>query len=128
MSRAEDDALVLISVAARLAGMHAQTLRQYDRLGLVSPQRTTGGGRRYTQQDIKTLQYIQQLSQDEGINLAGIQKILELTRKIEQLEAENAELKQKLAARTAGRRGELEKYAPPKVSTQVVVWTGRRRG
>ena len=62
----------VISVAADLAGMHAQTLRNYDRLGLVTPQRTSGGGRRYSQRDVALLREIQRLSQEEGVNLAGI--------------------------------------------------------
>ena len=60
----------VISVAAEITGMHAQTLRTYDRMGLVSPERTRGGGRRYSQGDIEQLQEIQRLSHDEGVNLA----------------------------------------------------------
>ncbi|MCB1266438.1 MAG: MerR family transcriptional regulator, partial [Mycobacterium sp.] len=60
----------LISVAAELAGMHAQTLRTYDRLGLVQPERSAGGGRRYSERDVERLREIQRLSQDEGVNLA----------------------------------------------------------
>ena len=72
-STESDDAKVLIiSVAARMAGMHPQTLRQYDRLGLVQPGRTPGGGRRYSVRDVAMLREIQRLSQDEGINLAGV--------------------------------------------------------
>ena len=69
----KDDALYTVSVAAQLVGMHAQTLRQYDRLGLVSPRRTSGRGRRYTAGDVQKLREVQRLSQDEGINLAGVQ-------------------------------------------------------
>jgi DNA-binding transcriptional MerR regulator len=69
----------LISVAAELAGMHAQTLRTYDRLGLVSPDRSSGGGRRYSEHDVDLLREVQRLSQDEGVNLAGIKRIIELT-------------------------------------------------
>lgn len=75
----------LISEAARLAGMHAQTLRTYDRLGLVVPQRASGRGRRYSDRDIDKLREIQRLSQDEGINLAGIARIFELVEENEQL-------------------------------------------
>lgn len=74
----EDSPMFVISVAAELAGMHAQTLRQYDRLGLVTPQRTRGGGRRYSARDIELLREVQRLSQDEGISLPGIARILEL--------------------------------------------------
>ena len=80
----------VISVAAELAGMHPQTLRQYDRLGLVTPARTKGRGRRYTKQDIQRLRDVQRMSQDEGINLEGIRRILELQRRVEALEAERA--------------------------------------
>lgn len=75
----DDDARIfVISVAAELAGMHPQTLRQYDRLGLVSPGRTRGRGRRYSLRDIALLREVQRLSQDEGVNLAGVKRILEL--------------------------------------------------
>ena len=65
--------------------MHAQTLRTYDRLGLVSPQRSSGGGRRYSQHDVDLLREVQRLSQDEGVNLAGIKRIIELTNQVEAL-------------------------------------------
>lgn len=68
----------VISVAAELAGMHPQTLRQYDRLGLVTPLRAKGRGRRYSPADIDRLRRIQSLSQEDGVNLAGIQRIMEL--------------------------------------------------
>lgn len=98
----------VISVAAQLAGMHPQTLRQYDRLGLVSPGRTAGRGRRYSARDVATLREVQRLSQDEGVNLAGIKRILALQAEVEalrgqaqQLMAELAEAQERLAA---GRR------------------------
>jgi MerR family transcriptional regulator/heat shock protein HspR len=74
-----------ISVAARLADMHPQTLRGYDRLGLVVPRRTRGGGRRYSAREIERLRLVQKLSQDEGINLAGIRHILTLKAEVESL-------------------------------------------
>jgi len=77
--------IYVISVAAQLAGMHPQTLRQYDRLGLVTPSRATGRGRRYSAYDVAKLRYVQHLSQEEGINLAGIQHILELQSEVEDL-------------------------------------------
>lgn len=92
-----DDALTfVISVAAELAGMHPQTLRQYDRLGLVTPARTKGRGRRYSQRDVQRLRDVQRMSQDEGINLAGIQRILELERRVESLETERVALRQQI--------------------------------
>lgn len=89
----EDETPVfVISVAAELAGMHAQTLRQYDRLGLVTPSRTRGGGRRYSHRDVTLLREIQRLSQDEGVSLAGIARILELENQVAALRARVAEL------------------------------------
>jgi MerR family transcriptional regulator/heat shock protein HspR len=97
-----DDAPVyVISIAATLAGMHPQTLRQYDRLGLVSPGRAPGRGRRYSARDIVMLREVQRLSQDEGINLAGIKRILELENHVAALRARVAELQADLAAATA---------------------------
>lgn len=75
----------VISVAAELAGMHPQTLRQYDRLGLVTPVRTKGRGRRYTPRDVERLREVQRLSQDEGVNLEGIRQILALKAKLEEV-------------------------------------------
>ena len=87
--KAEDSgtAVYVISVAAELSGMHAQTLRTYDRMGLVSPARTRGGGRRYSDRDIELLRKIQALSQDDGVNLAGIKSIIELTEERDRLDA-----------------------------------------
>jgi MerR family transcriptional regulator/heat shock protein HspR len=75
----------VISVAAQLAGMHPQTLRQYDRLGLVTPGRASGRGRRYSARDVATLREVQRLSQDEGVNLAGIKRIMELEAEVDGL-------------------------------------------
>jgi MerR family transcriptional regulator, heat shock protein HspR len=82
----------VISVAASLSGMHPQTLRGYERVGLVTPRRTTGGGRRYSMRDILALREIQRLSQDEGVNLSGIKRILDLERELEQARLMAAEL------------------------------------
>ena len=80
----DDMPVYVISVAASLSGMHPQTLRGYERVGLVTPRRTAGGGRRYSMRDILALREIQRLSQDEGINLSGIKRILDLERELEQ--------------------------------------------
>ena len=72
-----DREVYVISVAAEITGMHAQTLRTYDRMGLVSPERTSGGGRRYSRENIRQLMEIQRLSHDEGVNLAGIKAIID---------------------------------------------------
>lgn len=91
--RPEDDTPVfVISVAAELAGLHAQTLRQYDRLGLVTPSRTRGGGRRYSARDVALLREVQRLSQEEGVSLAGIARILELEHEVGILRARVEEL------------------------------------
>src|ERR1700716_1989825 len=85
-------AVFVISVAADLAGMHPQTLRQYDRLGLVSPGRTSGRGRRYSARDIAQLREVQRLSQEEGVNLAGIKRIMELENQVDALRSRLAEV------------------------------------
>lgn len=79
-----DQAIYIISVAAELAGVHPQTLRVYERKGLLQPQRTQGNTRRYSDRDIARLRKIQQLTQ-EGINLAGVIRIMELEREVERL-------------------------------------------
>jgi MerR family transcriptional regulator/heat shock protein HspR len=93
-----DSPIFVISVAAELAGLHAQTLRSYDRLGLVSPGRAAGGGRRYSPRDIALLREVQRLSQDEGVNLAGIKRIIELEQVVDELRSRLEELEQELAA------------------------------
>ena len=93
---AAERAVYVVSVAADLAGMHPQTLRQYDRLGLVSPARTRGRGRRYSHRDVERLRRIQSLSQ-EGINLEGIRRILALEARVEELEADNARMRSREA-------------------------------
>lgn len=98
----EDGVVYVISVAAELAGMHPQTLRQYDRLGLVTPGRTGGGGRRYSERDVALLREVQRLSQEEGVNLEGIRRIIELEHQVEALQARVAELSTSLAAAQAG--------------------------
>ncbi|MCZ2827747.1 helix-turn-helix transcriptional regulator [Modestobacter sp. VKM Ac-2986] len=102
-SFAEDAPVFVISVAAELAGMHAQTLRQYDRLGLVRPGRTAGGGRRYSPRDVALLREVQRLSQEDGVNLAGIKRIIELESRVEALQARVAELLVELDVAETGR-------------------------
>ena len=111
--------------------MHAQTLRTYDRMGLVTPHRTRGGGRRYTRDDVELLRKIQRLSQEDGVNLAGIKAIIELGEQNRDLReslrkttAENDELKAELRRGGGRPRGELV-HVPR--STAVVMWE-RRKG
>jgi MerR family transcriptional regulator/heat shock protein HspR len=112
----EDAPVFVISVAAELAGMHAQTLRQYDRLGLVTPGRTVGGGRRYSARDVALLREVQRLSQIEGVNLAGIKRIIELESQVDAMRAKVAEL----AAELDHAHAELVARRGP--STALVVW------
>lgn len=92
----DDTPVFVISVAAQLAGLHAQTLRQYDRLGLVSPGRTPSGGRRYSARNIEQIRQVQRLSQEEGINLAGVKRILELENMVAALRQQLRDLRREL--------------------------------
>jgi len=136
---AEDAPVFVISVAAELAGMHAQTLRQYDRLGLVSPGRTRGGGRRYSPRDVALLREVQRLSQEDGVNLAGIKRIIDLESQVEALQQRVQELiaeveiaqSRAIAAESAvragygrnGYPGALVPLRPP--TSALVVWRPR---
>ncbi|MFZ0714468.1 heat shock protein transcriptional repressor HspR [Mycobacterium sp.] len=123
MGKKDEARTFLISVAAELAGMHAQTLRTYDRLGLVSPNRSSGGGRRYSQHDVDLLREVQRLSQDEGVNLAGIKRIIELTNQVEALQSRLKEMAAELEVLRGNQRRDIA--VVPK-STAVVVWKPRR--
>ncbi|HET9144272.1 heat shock protein transcriptional repressor HspR [Actinophytocola sp.] len=122
--------MFVISVAAQLSGLHAQTLRGYDRLGLVSPGRSAGGGRRYSMRDIALLREVQRLSQEEGVNLAGIKRIIELENEVDMLRGQLAALTEELAAAyTAAERAAAAIHAsyrnelvPVRQQTALVVW------
>ncbi|WP_435822459.1 heat shock protein transcriptional repressor HspR [Microbispora bryophytorum] len=103
----DDTPVYVISVAAQLSGLHPQTLRQYDRLGLVSPGRTAGRGRLYSTRDIVLLREVQRLSQEHGINLAGIKRILELETENMRLHEEATRLRGELTMLRALVRYEL---------------------
>ncbi|MGB3828948.1 MAG: helix-turn-helix transcriptional regulator [Ornithinimicrobium sp.] len=136
-----DTPVFVISIAAELAGMHAQTLRQYDRLGLVTPQRTRGGGRRYSSRDVYRLREVQRLSQ-EGVSLTGIQRIMDLEHQVEGLQTRVDELTESNRVLTdalgrggrifaAGLTGEviaLRQGTRPvrNTSTTVALWSPRR--
>jgi MerR family transcriptional regulator/heat shock protein HspR len=130
----EDVKMFVISVAAELAGMHPQTLRQYDRLGLVQPGRATGGGRRYSARDVARLREIGRLSHNEGVNLAGIKRIIELESHVEALQERVAELlaelddahRQVAAVETAVRASYRRDLVPVKQSA-LVVWRPSKR-
>ncbi|QTX03407.1 heat shock protein transcriptional repressor HspR [Agromyces archimandritae] len=130
----------VISVAAELAGMHPQTLRQYDRLGLVSPRRTAGRSRRYSMRDVEQLREIAQLSAD-GVGLEGIRRVLGLEDRVSELEARVRELESALADEmlnrpgrrvfAAGTEGEvitLRAGTRTRRETAVVVWRPLERG
>ena len=130
----ENSPLFAIAVAAELSGMHPQTLRQYDRLGMVSPRRTAGQSRRYTMRDVVQLREIARLSA-EGLNLEGIRRILELENQVSVLANRVRELESALADELLNRPGRrvfaagaegdvisLRAGERAKKANQVVVW------
>jgi MerR family transcriptional regulator/heat shock protein HspR len=132
----EDTPVFVISVAAQLSGLHAQTLRSYDRLGLVTPGRATGGGRRYSARDIAVLREVQRLSQEDGVNLAGIKRIIDLENEVDALRGRVKELMEEVAAAHvaaetaaatvhASYRRDLVPVRQPE--TALVVWRPERR-
>ena len=123
--RDEDRAVYIISVAAELAGVHPQTLRIYERKGLVAPKRTSGNTRRYSDRDIALLRQIQDLTQEGGINLPGVKMIIELQAQLDALRAETDELQERLREREhdAGSEGKIV----PLTSVFLPPWQGRPR-
>lgn len=130
-------AVYIISVAAELAGVHPQTLRTYERKGLIRPQRTAGGTRRYSQRDVERVRLIQRLTQGEGVNLAGVLRILELEDRLEETErrlaralraVEEAHTEGRVALREAIRRtgAEIVPYRPPEIERHPGARRGRR--
>jgi MerR family transcriptional regulator/heat shock protein HspR len=129
-------AVYVISVAAELTGLHPQTLRTYDRLGLVSPGRTGGGGRRYSWRDIELLREVAELT-STGIGLEGVRRILALELQVDALQARVAELEQDLAAANHALRQTLHPSAshdnlpavrPPAAGRQAITVWRRGRG
>ena len=130
----EDAPVYVISIAATLAGMHPQTLRQYDRLGLVSPGRTPGRGRRYSARDIEMLRQVQRLSQDEGVNLAGVKRILELESQVSALQQRLSEvladleaMHQEIARRERAVHQSYRRDLVPLNRATVAVWRPEHR-
>lgn len=133
----ENSPLFAIANAAELAGMHAQTLRQYDRLGLVVPQRTAGKSRRYSMRDVVQLREIARLGA-EGVSLEGVRRILELENQVTSLQSRVRELERALADEMVNRPGArvfaagdggvvpLRHGARPRRQTAVVVWRPQR--
>ena len=119
--RDEDDRpLYMISVAADLAGVHPQTLRIYERKQLVSPKRSAGNTRMYSRADIERLQFIQHLTQEEGVNLAGVTRIIELQREVERIHAELAAVLERLQRAEIAARRERERAQRHEVHTAIV--------
>jgi len=115
--RGEERAVYIISVAAELAGVHPQTLRIYERKGLLAPKRTSGNTRRYSEGDIARLQSIQDLTQRRGVNLAGVKLIMEMQAELEQLRRRTAELEAEVKR---ARRPKPVPMGPSTASFQIV--------
>jgi MerR family transcriptional regulator/heat shock protein HspR len=126
-----DTPVYVISVAADLAGLHPQTLRAYEREGLLTPARTGGGTRRYSRRDVERLQFIRTLTQDEGLNLAGVRVVLDLGEKLEGSRRRIAELEEMvrvLAERIEDQPSRGDRYEIVRAPTSnVEVHPHRRR-
>ncbi len=118
-------AVYVISVAAELAGVHPQTLRIYDRKGLVEPARTGGGSRRYSDADIELLQRIQQLT-NEGLNLAGVQRVLDLEARVRKLQTELDEARRQGQEAVEMTRREHRRDLVPVKQAVTIYRRGRR--
>jgi len=119
---APDIPVFVISVAAELTGMHPQTLRTYDRLGLVTPGRSGGGGRRYSLHDLDALRAVARLTA-EGLGLEGVRRVMQLERQVLVLRERVADLEAELAARLAA-----DALGPPPSSPNLPVPVSRRTG
>jgi MerR family transcriptional regulator, heat shock protein HspR len=120
-------AVYVISVAAELAGVHPQTLRIYERKGLVDPARTDGGSRRYSDADIDQLRRIQELT-NEGLNLYGVQRVLELEAEVDRLRTELAELRRKAKEAVADAHRQHRRELVPLRQAVAVFEAKRRKG
>ncbi|MGH9228291.1 MAG: heat shock protein transcriptional repressor HspR [Acidimicrobiales bacterium] len=119
-------AVYVISVAAELAGVHPQTLRIYERKGLVDPARTIGGSRRYSEADIELLRRIQELTND-GLNLAGVQRVLALETEVARLRAELAKLRKQATEAVADAHRQHRRELVP-LRQAVAVFDTHRKG
>ena len=118
-----DRAVYVISVAAELAGLHAQTLRIYERKGLLEPSRTPGGSRRYSERDIQRLSRISELT-DEGLNLAGVRRVLELEEEVARLQAELSRLADAARRQIADAERRHRRDLVP-LRQDVILWSDR---
>lgn len=128
----KDTPLYMISVAAELAGVHPQTLRIYERKHLVQPQRSAGNTRLYSQSDVERLRLIQHLTQDEGVNLAGVMLIMDLQREVDRMQRELATTVERLRQAEAAAHAARQVAAQRQVHAAIVrVQSGavaRKRG
>ena len=125
--RHDERAVYVISVAAELAGVHPQTLRIYERKGLLRPKRTQGNTRRYSERDIEHLQRIQALTQAAGVNLAGVKIIMELQAEIEELRLRQEDLEREVRRHRRAARERVARREPgasilPLHSVLVLPW------
>lgn len=120
-----DQAVYVISVAAELAGVHPQTLRIYERKGLVEPGRTQGGSRRYSEADIALLRRIQELT-NEGLNLAGVKRVLQLEYELNRTQAEVEELRSQAVSEVDAVHRQYRRDLVP-LQQSVVLYSGKRR-
>ena len=125
LGRERTRAVYVISVAAELAGVHPQTLRIYERKGLVDPARTTGGSRRYSDADIDQLRRIQELT-NEGLNLAGVQRVMALEAEVLRLRAQLAEARRKATQAVADTHRQYRRDLVP-LRQSVAVFESRRK-
>lgn len=132
------DPVYIISVAAELAGVHPQTLRTYERKGLIKPARTAGGTRRYSERDVNRVRLIQQLTQGDGVNLAGVLRILAMQDEIDALELRlerardhvehiRSEARRALAEARRSAGSEMVLYRPPGSAVERHPGVARRR-
>jgi MerR family transcriptional regulator/heat shock protein HspR len=125
IKRNRPTAVYVISVAAELAGVHPQTLRIYERKGLLEPARTGGGSRRYSDADIAQLRRIQELTR-EGLNLAGVKRVLELEGELARLQDELDDVRRAAEAKLEDIRKEYKPELVP-LRQSVMIWEGKRR-
>lgn len=116
-----DAGVYIISVAAELSGVHPQTLRTYERKGLLTPRRTAGGTRRYSERDVARVQLIQQLTRDDGVNLAGVLRILAMADEIERLRR-RAERAERETARVHAESRAALREAERRTGTELVLY------
>ncbi|QBI20150.1 MerR family transcriptional regulator [Egibacter rhizosphaerae] len=133
-----ETAVYIISVAAELAGVHPQTLRTYERKGLIRPSRTAGGTRRYSERDVERVRLIQELTQEEGVNLAGVLRVLRLEEELEEtrerltealaeVERVRRDAEYALREQARARSAEIVLYREPSTEIEPHRTVGRRR-